>query len=266
MSDTKFWGPSAWKLLHCITYKYNPATQKKYMARFLSLLPFVLPCKFCRKSLTEYFAILPFTTALSSQKALSAWMYKVHNKVNEKLKSQGLPVAPIPTLKEVNSKYESYLEQGCSRTVFLGWEFLFSILDNHPYSKEGQKTTPFECPAPPVTDIDKNRFNTLTPDERIPYIIAFFEVLPRVLPYKEWEESWGSGCDSDSKYPCKEIAKGRRQAIAWLWKIRRGLEADFDLQNKDTFLGLCQTVASHRSGCSKSSRAITCRRKRSLKQ
>ena len=51
--DTKFWGPSGWKLLHLITFTYEPS-QSKAVGKFFELLPFVLPCKFCRASLTEY--------------------------------------------------------------------------------------------------------------------------------------------------------------------------------------------------------------------
>ena len=72
--DTKFWGPSAWKLLHMAAFQYNQTTQHDDMSRFLSLLPFVLPCKFCRKSLTEYYEELPFEDHLGSQKELSIWL------------------------------------------------------------------------------------------------------------------------------------------------------------------------------------------------
>jgi len=264
--DTKFWGPSAWKLLHMAAFQYNPTTQHNDMASFLSLLPFVLPCKFCRKSLTEYYGELPFEGHLGSQKDLALWLYKIHNKVNGKLKSQGLLDEPNPSFREVSEKYKNYLSQGCSKTIFPGWEFLFSILDNHPFSKEGRHTKPFECSPftpPPTTNSEKNRFNTLTPEERVPYLIEFFQVLPRILPYREWQEVWdvvaASGGQSQT---CNNIGEGRRRAISWLWKIRKELEAHFELENKDTFLGLCSTVATHRSGCSKSSRAITCRRSR----
>ena len=275
--DTKFWGPSAWKLLHMAAFQYNQTTQHDDMSRFLSLLPFVLPCKFCRKSLTEYYEELPFEDHLGSQKELSIWLYKIHNKVNGKLKSQGLLKEPNPSFREVSEKYKSYLSQGCSKTFFHGWEFLFSILDNHPFSKEGRHTKPFECSerahsgctaecspfiSPPSTNSEKNRFNTLTPEERVPYLIEFFEVLPRILPYREWQKEWGTTTETNT---CKNIGEGRRQAISWLWKIRKNLEAHFELQNKDTFFGLCSTVASHRSGCSKSKHAITCRRTRKVR-
>ena len=266
--DTKFWGPGAWKLLHMASFQYNPS-QKDDMKTFLYLLPFVLPCKFCRKSLTEYYAVDPPTAALESRGQLSRWMWRIHNRVNNKLRSQGQNVPPNPpygTAKGVEQMYKEYLSQGCSETMFPGWELLFSILDNHPFSKEGRATKPFEYDESKVdidieNDIEKNRYNLLTPDERMMYIISFFKVLPAILPYREWTLAWNKAA-AGSGGRVEEIGKGRRQALAWLWKIRSALEREFELKNKDTFLGVCSTVAAHRSGCSKSNRARTCRRSR----
>jgi hypothetical protein len=258
--DTKFWGPGAWKLLHMASFQYT-SSQKDNMKTFLYLLPFVLPCKFCRKSLTEYYVADPPVNVLSSESQLSRWLWRIHNNVNDKLRSQGQAQhPPNPPYKGVKDMYKEYLAQGCSETIFPGWEFLFSILDNHPFSKEGRSTKPFEYNESDIdfeNDIEKNRFNLLTPEERITYIISFFKILPAILPYREWEETWNNVAG-----PVEEIGKGRRQALAWLWKIRSALEKEFELKNKDSFLGVCSTVAAHRSSCSKSARAKTCRKKR----
>ena len=258
--DTKFWGPSAWKLLHMASFQYDPKTQRKEMKIFLELLPFVLPCKFCRKSLTEYYVDDPPVKALDSSETLSRWLWRIHGKVNEKLRSQGQTIPKDPTYKEVAIIYKNYLAQGCSQTTFHGWELLFSILDNHPLSKEGRSTKPFECNFQPKTFSEKNQYNTLTSEERVPYIIGFFNVLPAILPYREWRDVWNTTNES-----CTPVGKGRRSAISWLWKKRCALEEQFELQNKDTYLGLCSTVAAHRSGCSKSVRARTCRKRSNTK-
>jgi hypothetical protein len=42
--DTRFWGPSGWRLLHLITYTYDPITQRHAMRKFLEALPYILPC------------------------------------------------------------------------------------------------------------------------------------------------------------------------------------------------------------------------------
>ena len=72
--DTKFWGPSGWKLIHLITFTYE-SSNKKAVTEFFSLLPFILPCKFCRASLTEYMDADPLD--IKSRDSLSKWMWRI---------------------------------------------------------------------------------------------------------------------------------------------------------------------------------------------
>ena len=58
--DTKFWGPSGWKLLHYMTESYpdKPSeTHKANMITFFNVLGEVLPCKYCRISFKEYIKV-----------------------------------------------------------------------------------------------------------------------------------------------------------------------------------------------------------------
>ena len=75
------------------------------MLEFLESLPFVLPCKFCRSSLITYYEDLPPEDALDSKEQLSKWMWKIHGKVNEKLRSQGQHIPPDPTYAMVKKIY-----------------------------------------------------------------------------------------------------------------------------------------------------------------
>ena len=81
--DTKYWGPSGWRLLHLITFTYDP--KNKAVESLFRSLPFVLPCKFCRSSLHEYMEDEPLEPALKSKEALSRWLNKIHCMVNAKL-------------------------------------------------------------------------------------------------------------------------------------------------------------------------------------
>ena len=85
--DTRFWGPSGWKLLHLITfdYKYSPENAVTY-AQFFETIPYILPCKFCRASLTDYYREHPFKTqdSLTKNLDLKRWLYNIHNCVNDK--------------------------------------------------------------------------------------------------------------------------------------------------------------------------------------
>ena len=56
--DTRFWGPSGWRLLHLITFATSDI-DNDHLQLFFRNLPYVLPCKFCRASLTDYYAVDP---------------------------------------------------------------------------------------------------------------------------------------------------------------------------------------------------------------
>ena len=239
--DTRYWGPSGWQLLHLIAAK--GASKSFWMT-----IPFILPCKFCRASLTDYYKELP----LSKNQAV--WLYKIHNKVNDKLRKQGHPTKPDPSQVKVLEHYKSMLNEGCTKTYFPGWELLFSIADNHPYCAPSKPMPDAPISAPKTLE-EKNRYNMLTPDERITQLKAFWTLLPDALPFKEWQTSW-------KKYqgPIKQAITNRRTAKAWLWKIKCGLESDLEQLGDTSYNGLCKQVAKHRSGCSTSKKARTCRK------
>ena len=156
--------------------------------------------------------------------------------------------------------YKEKLEQGCSRTVFDGWEFLFSVAENHPLSRSGRSSVPLQG-APPADQLDtpllRNRWNVMEPEERMEFYLDFWEALPHVLPFPEWRSGW-------LNYT-REQWDSRRDALATLWKIRSSLEKELELLNRTDFSSLCKVLQSVRSGCSVSSRSKTCRKKRTNK-
>lgn len=245
--DTRFWGPSGWRLLHMIATGPNA---NKSMT-FWKMLPFVLPCKFCRASLTDYYKLHPIPI---QQEDFSRWLYTIHNLVNQKLRDQGQHLDPDPPYDAVFSRYSEILSQGCSKTEFPGWDFLFCIADNHPGSSPS-KPMP-DVPSPPPTSlIERNRYNLLTVKERKYALRRFWESIPSVLPFDEWATSWRKYQDTISV-----ALRNRQSTLSWLWKIRCGMDNDLDSISKISFYGLCKRIATHRSGCSKSTRAKTCRR------
>lgn len=247
--DTKLWGPPAWRLLHLI------AANNKRTPEFWALLPYVLPCKFCRASLTTYYEELPTTQPLEK------WLWAIHNKVNAKLRGQGQTLDPDPPFAAVRRVYKERLEAGCTKTDFPGWEFFFCIADNHP--AESPSAPMPECKDEDICDIDiltleeKNKRNLLTPEERIALLISFWESIPDALPFKEWRDSWVKHAG-----PVKPAMASRKILLAWLYKIRCGMEKDLGHLHKTSFHGLCKLLKEHRSGCAKSRRARTCRKKR----
>ena len=251
--DTRFWGPSGWKLLHLITF----ASPKKDLCAFFNTLPYVLPCKFCRASLSEYYMEDPCEKADN----LSRWLWRIHNKVNEKLRGQNLCKHENPPFSEVQAAYKEKLAQGCSQTVFEGWEFLFSIAENHPYSRAGSTTTPLAgCPevSTLTTPLLRNRWNVMEAEERFIYYKKFWDLLGPALPFENWREVWLE----KSKPFAADWSSTRKSTLQHLWKLRCALEKSLDLLNTTDYLSLCRQLQSVRSGCYKSTRSKTCRKKR----
>ena len=248
--DTRFWGPSGWKLLHLIAAQpTNPSHDD-----FWNALPFVLPCKFCRASLTKYYRKHKRPT----KGPLAKWLWEIHNEVNAKLRGQGQTIPPDPPFEAVQDLYESQLNQPCTSLEFPGWEFLFSIADCFPGTAPSAPMPDYDPKNPPKSLEDRNEYNLLTPQERKIQLKLFSSALPKVLPFKEWSTPWLKGS--------RQATLNRKSALSWLYKVRCELETSLDQAQNHTFHGLCKTVAKYRSGCSKSRKARTCRAVRSTRK
>ena len=123
--DTKKWGPSGWKLLHLISYQYpvNPTSiDKKNIKEFFELLKYLLPCKYCRISIIKFYNEIPIEQYYHNKKKMIEFVYLIHNKVNDKLRDQGLlKNYHNPQLKDVNKYYNTICTQKSApkRTFFL---------------------------------------------------------------------------------------------------------------------------------------------------
>jgi hypothetical protein len=247
--DTKFWGPSGWKLLHILTFTYEP-TMKKPMGELLDTLPYVLPCKFCRASLTDY-----YEADRPDLDDLPHWLYRIHNQVNKKLRGQGQAIPLNPTFRDVETYYKSILPNGhlpADCNLFPGWDFLFSIAYNHPLSVKG---SPMPNAPPPtgLSDAELNRWNLLPPQRRYTYWRRFWSALVKVLP-DVWRKAWLKAAEPAT-------LTGRRFTVAWLWRVRCKFS-----EGADPYKVVCERLASYESGCSKSTRARTCRRSSTRKR
>jgi hypothetical protein len=248
--DTRFWGPSGWRLLHMIAE--SPFANRSRI--FWEMLPFVLPCKFCRASLSGYYELLPIPR---KQEDFSEWLYKIHNLVNQKLRDQGQSLPPDPPYSAVKQHYTELLEIGCTKTEFPGWNFLFCITDNHPDTSPSKPMpdAPQSSQSQPISLIERNKYNLLTSKERKVALKKFWQHVSLVLPFEEWQDSWKAHAG-----PLTKVVINRRSALQWLWKIKCGMESDLKQISSVSFHGLCKKIATHRSGCSTSTRAKTCRK------
>lgn len=260
--DTRFWGPSGWKLLHLATfdYKYSPSNEVTY-AQFFESLPYILPCKFCRASLTDYYRQYPFltpnatTVKLDHTLDLKKWMYNIHNCVNDKLRKQGLNPNTDPKYSEVKEFYDKWVKCDWQQQLSTFWDFLFAVAYNHPKESSLHSKPMPDCPKEIYKCKDKcekNKWNVLSLSDRLYWFRRFWLYLPAVLPAeiaRRWKEV-------EKKNP--PTLDCRRSSLAWLWRMRCGLDTTF----KDPYTSICKRISAYSSDCGKKKEAITCRKRR----
>jgi len=120
--DTEFWGKSGWKLCHSIAYSFDPEnTSEKMIKLFYKSLQYVLPCVYCRRSFKKFIQMDPIDT--KTNRSLTKWIYEIHNYVNDKLRDQGYPIPPNPTIKAVDKMYEKKIID-CEKINF---DFIYCV-------------------------------------------------------------------------------------------------------------------------------------------
>lgn len=211
--DTRFFGPSGWQLIHYIAFN------SLHPEEILLGIKDILPCKFCRESTAKFINELPMI------KDTGRWSYELHNKVNNKLRTQckGNPsvIDPgdNPTFDDVKYKYESM-----KLSEILGRDFLFSIAANYPNNPE-------EC--------HKNIQNT------------FLKQLAKVYPinFEKYLEENSPKLDNRKLY------------MKWMYNLLKYIKKTLPNAELLTFKGYSQRLAYYTSGCDKKTyKGITCRR------
>jgi len=114
--DTKKWGPSGWVFLHAIAENYDPKIHDaKTFERFFTDIGGVLPCIHCRNSYQEFSRELPIEPFLKRSSGLAEWLYLIHNKVNKKLRDQGLSVEADPSFEAIRERYQNFKVENCNK-------------------------------------------------------------------------------------------------------------------------------------------------------
>jgi hypothetical protein len=262
--DTRFWGPAGWQLIHHVAQE--PATDA--VAEWFELLPYVLPCKFCRASLTKYMEMQPLTpTVRTSPARFSRWAYDLHNRVNAKLRGQGLLQAPDPAWSTIRDRYAAEHKQLCAPSPpLVGWNFLISVAYTTP--DETYKPSPMpETPdgATPAEQArwcraTRNRYNLLTREERLSALAAWWRLVPSILPCPAWRAAWRAGVRTAGAPP---LRRGRDAMMRWMWAVEsavcEGLRCPTPHSSRSA---LCEAVGAYESGCGSaaSRQTKTCRR------
>lgn len=228
--DTRFWGPSGWQLLHLIAHSQKGSPEPYEL--FFSNIKNVLPCKFCRASTAEFMEKeLPLHPSISN---VALWLYKLHNRVNQKLREQSKTdtsirdPGPNPSFEEVSQKYETFLKYGPAELkVFPGADFLFTLAYNYP-----EKPT----------------------SDQVEAHHRFWETLVIIFPYKHLQEALQSYMAKRAIYPALQNRSSYMQWVhGLLKKVCRG--------KIRSYRGMCQHVGYYKSACNNPTyRGKTCRR------
>lgn len=211
--DTRFFGPSGWQLIHYIAFN------SKDPQDFLLGIKDILPCKFCRESTAVFINELPMI------KDTGKWSYELHNKVNNKLRTQCKDNPTVidpgedPIFEDIKYKYETM-----KITEILGRDFLFSIATNYPNEPEEEHK------------------NTQ---------IIFLKQLAKVYPnnFENFLEKNNAKLDSRKSY------------MKWMYKLLKYFKSKLPNAYLPSFKGYSQRLAYYTSGCDKKTyKGITCRR------
>lgn len=235
--DTRFWGPSGWQLLHSITNKYpnNPdKLEKDAYEIFFKSLPFILPCIYCRNSLTEYYKQYPINgietdesvnSPLYNNHNLRLWLYNIHNLVNDKLRGQGLLTTENPEFKEV---IDNYTESSCEKC----WDFIYAIALNYPDNKQ-----------------------LITNRQYLNYKL-FLNYLPKVLPDSLLATKVNNFM---IRHPLQYFIEMRDPLSKWIYALEK------KCNNCDCcYSKRCNQIEQYRAGCKgndKEDKLPTCRKK-----
>ena len=94
--DPKIWGPHYWFVLHTIALHYpvnpNDVIKKKYYD-LIQNFPSFLPHKNSRIHFTSLLDAYPISPYLDSRKSFIQWTHFIHNKVNEMLLLETIPIS-----------------------------------------------------------------------------------------------------------------------------------------------------------------------------
>ena len=230
--DTKFWGPDGWKLLHSIVSNYPPNPSKKISdiyRHFFNSIPSVLPCIYCRISFKEYMDELPIEDYLKNTQTLSNWLYKIHNKVNNKLRNQKLNDKKDPTFTEVHVRYNKYIRCINNKIESVpGFDFLYSITFNYTYTRD-----------------------KMSQDRSDDYSV-FFNLLPIILPFTILQKIYLQHIIDNPIHIDKQCNQSLKY---WIYRLETKYRKHIN-EGCPCFKKTCSNIAQYKVGCKNN----TCRK------
>lgn len=95
--DPKIWGPTVWKWIHNIAYRWDNSKRKTSPYVFLNTIEMfkdMLPCRSCREAFSKHFATLALLHHSQHFSALR-WTYDLHCMVNNTLDKPSPPYRDV---------------------------------------------------------------------------------------------------------------------------------------------------------------------------
>jgi hypothetical protein len=214
--DTRFWGPSGWQLFHLIAF----TSPKEPARQVLDDMKDILPCKFCRASTQQFVKDDP------PHGDLGKWLYNLHNKVNNKLRTQCaedpnvINPGPDPEYEEVKRKYLTMKPNAVP-----GRDFLMAVSYNYPAEPE-------------PSDMSTQR--------------EFLKHLRVAYPFEQLREIFQS-------YPEPSL-QSQRAYTRWMYGLMKLLSKKVGVDIR-SYRGYMSHLAFYKSGCTKKTyKGKTCRR------
>lgn len=143
MASTTSWGPYSWKFLFTAALNHHfstSPTKDADICLFFRALGPVLPCRYCVEYYDKIYKEMPLELDLEEayrtnrEYASLYWLYKVKDKVNEKL------------LKQEQQCYEKQLDEIFDRTDL-------SSEEQYSRAKEVEDRVLYTTPSPPFSEV-----------------------------------------------------------------------------------------------------------------
>lgn len=256
--DTRFWGPSGWQLIHLVAADTLSPQRRVAVLEWFHLLEYILPCKYCRASFHDYLQAQPLTShTMATPDSFGRWAYEIHNRVNGKLRGQGLLTTPDPSWPEVQRRIMQQHKGLCKGSPLLGWDFMTSVAFSTPGADYVPTPMPDYDGEPALDPATRNRYNLMTRAERLPYLARWWALIPSILPCAAWRSAWGAALRRAGQPP---LARGRNAVMRWMWRIEEAVCSGLRCPTPHESLRALQAeVGAFESGCGKARAGKTCR-------
>ena len=133
---THYWGPRAWKLLHCVTCQYpehpTPKDQKHFYFFFSVIIPSIIPCPKCQHHFFDAIQNNPINDHLKSRYHLTRWLVDIHNGVNRR---NGKKFFPYKKAERIYSNHSEHHQSIIQFLLYLRQRSQYGFISMRHYNQ-----------------------------------------------------------------------------------------------------------------------------------